>query len=128
LRLVRPAERSRATTQTPGLARETAIDARSVGARTLWVGLVRMAPGLVSGVHHHGDSESGIFVIQGQARFQFGPGLKETFDAEAGDFVYVPPHAIHQEANRRTDAPVEMVVVRDRQENIVVAVDVRRTA
>jgi uncharacterized RmlC-like cupin family protein len=81
-----------------------------------------MEPGMSSGVHHHGDSESGIYVIRGHARFRFGSELQEAFEAQAGDFVYVPPRVIHQEANLRPDEPVEMVVVRDRQENVVVEV------
>ncbi|MGQ0796260.1 MAG: cupin domain-containing protein [Methanobacteriota archaeon] len=123
LRRVRPEDRSRATAQTPGLERETAVDGPTVGARTLWMGFVRVAPGVASGVHHHGDSESGIYVIRGRLRFRFGARLGETFVAEAGDFIYVPPHAVHQETNLSPEEPAETVVVRDRQENVVVAVD-----
>lgn len=123
LRVVRPKDRDRGTAQTPGLERETAIDGKTVGARTLWIGFVRMSPGLTSGAHHHGDSETGIYMIRGSARFRFGEGLRETVEAHAGDFVFVPPHAIHQEINLSGTEPAEMVVVRDRQKNVVVPVD-----
>lgn len=126
LRLVRPEDRDHGTAQTPGLARETAVDGNSVGARTLWVGFVRMHAGVTSGAHHHGDSESVIYMIRGVARFRFGDRLSESLEAHAGDFVYVPPNAVHQEINLSSEEAAEMVVVRDRQENIVVPVESSR--
>jgi len=126
LRLVRPGDRDRATAQTPGLIRETAVDRRTVGARTLWVGLVTMDAGMTSGAHHHGDSESVIYMIRGSARFRFGDGLSESLEAHAGDFVYVPPRAVHAESNLSRTKGADMIVVRDRQENIVVPVDATR--
>src|SRR3990172_3465035 len=71
----------------------------------------------------HGDSESGIYMIRGNARFRFGPGLKETLEVRSGDFVFVPPFAVHQEMNLSPSEPAEMIVVRDRPENVVVPVD-----
>lgn len=124
VRVVRPADRDRGTAQTPGLERETAIDTKTVSARTLWIGFVRTTPGLSSGVHHHGDSETGVYVIRGSLRLRFGEGRKETAEAHTGDFVYIPPHTIHQEINPSPSEPGEAIVVRDRQENIVVPVDV----
>lgn len=123
VRVIRPGERDRGTAQTPGLERETAIDTKMVGAQTLWIGFVRMTPGLSSGVHHHGDSETGVYLLRGSLRLRFGEGLKETAEAHAGDFVYIPPHTIHQEINPSPSDPGEAIVVRDRQENIVVPVD-----
>ena len=114
-RTLRPGDRTRTTTQTPGLERKTAIDGATVGARILWFGFVRMAPGMASGVHHHGDSETGIYLIRGRARFRFGDRLEETFVAEAGDFIYVPSHAVHQETDLSPEEPTELVVVRDRR-------------
>lgn len=125
VRVIRPEERDRRTAQTPGMTRETAIDGKMVGASNLWIGFVRTEPGLVSGAHHHGDSESGIYVIRGTLRFRFGDGLAESVEARAGDFVFVPPHAVHQEMNLSSTETAEAIVVRDRQENIVVPVKVR---
>ena len=123
VRVIRPGDRDRGTAQTPGLERETAIDAKMVGARTLWIGHVRATPGMSSGVHHHGDSETGVYLIRGSMRFRFGEGLTETVEAHEGDFIYVPPHTLHQELNPSPSEAAEAVVVRDRQENIVVPVD-----
>lgn len=125
LRVVRPDERDRGTAQTPGMQREAGVATSTVGARKLWVGYVSMAPGAQSGVHHHGPLESAIYVISGRARLRFGPRLERTIEAGPGDFIFVPPEAAHQEINLNPDEPVEMIVARDGQENVVVNVDVR---
>ncbi len=121
--VVRPHERDKGTAQTPGMRREAGVAASTVGAEKIWVGHVTMAPGAQSGVHHHGPVESSIYVISGRARFRFGPKLEQEVEAGPGDFVYVPPQAVHQEINLDPNAPVEMIVARDGQENVVINVD-----
>jgi uncharacterized RmlC-like cupin family protein len=123
LRVVRPHERDASTAQTPGMHREAGVAASTVGAERIWVGHVTMAPGMKSGAHHHGPVESGIYIISGRARFRFGDKLEQEVEVAAGDFIYVPPQAIHQEINLDADAPVEAIVVRDGQENVVVNVE-----
>jgi uncharacterized RmlC-like cupin family protein len=101
------------------MIREAAISRGSVGAEKLWVGWVELGPGLVSAVHHHGEAESGIFIVSGRARFYSGPELDESFEAREGEFVWVPPNVIHVEQNVATDQPVRMVVARSTQETLV---------
>jgi uncharacterized RmlC-like cupin family protein len=103
--------------------RRTAIDTGTVGSRNLWVGYVTMEPGARSGAHHHGDSESVIYMIRGRARFPFGDRLQEVVEAGPGDFVYVPPRVVHQEINASESESIEMIVTRDSHENVVVNVD-----
>jgi len=122
--VVRPAERDKGTTQTAGMQREAGVAASTVGAEKIWVGYVTMAPGAKSGAHHHGPVESSIYIISGRARFRFGSKLEQTVEAGPGDFVYVPPEAVHQEINVDSSAPIEMIVARDGQENVVVNVEV----
>jgi uncharacterized RmlC-like cupin family protein len=97
--------------------------AGTAGASGLWAGYVTVAPGVRSGPHHHGSSESAIYVISGRARFRFGESLEQVAEAGPGDFVYVPPYLVHQEINASADEPVEMIVARNATENIVVNVD-----
>ncbi len=124
LRVVRPHERDAGTAQTPGMRREAGVAASTVGAEKIWVGHVTIEPGMKSGAHHHGAVESAIYIISGRARFRFGDKLEHTADAGPGDFIFVPPEAIHQEINPDPDNPIEMIVTRNGQENIVVNVDV----
>ncbi len=120
IRVVRAKDLSDRTNQTPGMVRKTAIDGESVGARTLWMGRVTTDPGMKSGAHHHGDSESAIFVISGHLRMLFGNGLKNSLEAGPGDYIYVPPNCVHVEMNASESEPGDAIVVRDSQENIVV--------
>ena len=124
LRVVRAGELTPQTSQTPGMRRMAAVAADTVGSRNLWVGLATLEAGARSGAHHHGDSESAIYIIRGQARFRFGSSLEETIEAGPGDFVYVPPLLLHQELNASDSDEIEMIVARDSQENVVVNVDV----
>lgn len=83
-----------------------------MGANRLWVAYAEMAPGAVCGAHHHGDTETTIFIIEGSARFFVGPDLRSSLDAGTGDFVWVPPGEVHVEMNRSSTSPLRMVVVR----------------
>lgn len=125
VRVVRPEERDRSTAQTAGMQREAGVAASTVGAEKIWVGYVTMAPGVKSGAHHHGPVESSIYIISGRARFRFGAKLEQTVEAGPGDFVYVPPEAVHQEMNLSDDEPITMIVARNGQENVVVNVEIQ---
>jgi len=70
-------------------------------------------------VHHHGEAESAIYVISGHARFLAGHELAERYEAQSGDFVWVPPHVVHVEMNASRREPVGMVVARSTQETLV---------
>ena len=123
VKVVKPDQRDTSTAQTPGMNRAEGCGAKTVGAEKLWVGHVSVDKGVRSGPHHHGELESVIYVIKGKARFRYGENLEHTIEAEAGDFVFVPPFLVHQEINPSTDEAVNMVVARSSQENIVVNVD-----
>ena len=101
LRLIRPHERSADTQQTGGMTREAAI-----ASARLWSGIVRAAPGMSSGWHHHGEYETSIYVIKGRARFEFGVGGASAVEARQGDFVHVPPGAVHRESNPESEEAV----------------------
>jgi len=124
--VIKPEQRSTETAQTPGLVRAAAISMETTGSTRIWMGYAMMPPGSTSGPHHHGDCESGIYMVKGHARFYGGEHLEEVRDAGPGDFIFVPPWAIHQETNLSETEPVEMIVVRDSQETLVYNVDVSR--
>lgn len=122
VRIVHPHERDSSTAQTPGMFRAEGCGAKTVGAEGIWVGHVSVEKGVRSGPHHHGGLESAIYVISGHARFRYGDRLEHVVEAEAGDFIFVPPYLVHQEINASGDEPVDMIVARSSQENIVVNV------
>lgn len=121
LRRIRPSERTTETAQTPGMRREAGIAPETAGSIGLWAGFVETAGGTRSGAHHHGDAESGIYVLRGRIRMYYGEGLRESFDAEPGDFIYVPPNTVHVEENRG-DEPAQLIVFRNASQMMVVNV------
>jgi len=93
VRLIRPSERT-GSQLTEGMLREEAV-----AIAGLWAGVLRTAPGMVSGWHHHGEHESVIFVADGALRMEFGPGGLDVLEAGPGDFLHVGKGAIHRESN-----------------------------
>ena len=116
VRRIRPDERTEGPA-TAGMIREEAI-----ATETMWAGLVRTAPGMMSGWHHHGDFESVIYVTTGALVMEFGPGGLETLEAQPGDFVYVAPGAIHRESNPTVEES-HIIVVRSGSGEAVINVD-----
>jgi uncharacterized RmlC-like cupin family protein len=126
VRVVHRSDLSPQTSQTPGMERLAAIAADTVGSKDLWAGVATMAPGARSGAHHHGDCESVIYVLSGRIHFRFGERLEESAEAGPGDFIYVPPHVVHQEINASDSEGIDSIVIRSSQENVVVNVDLPR--
>lgn len=108
------------TPQTPGMYRQAAIDRARVGAQKIWAGTVTIQPNAKTGVHHHGALESVIYVVRGKARMRWGERLEYVAEAEAGDFIFVPPYVPHQEINADPANPLECVLVRSDDTAVVV--------
>jgi uncharacterized RmlC-like cupin family protein len=104
VRHVVPSARTEAD-PTPGMLREQAIDVDG-----LWAGLVRTGPGAASGWHHHGEYETSIYVAAGSLRMESGAGGREVVEAVQGDFLHVPPGAVHRESNPGEVASALVVV------------------
>jgi len=110
-----------ATAQTPGMRRFAAISGTSVGAEHLWMGLTHVEPAMSSGDHHHGASETAIYVVAGHPVFVFADdGVEVRVETKPGDFVFVPPFAPHREENPSPDEEAVVVIARSTQEAIVV--------
>jgi uncharacterized RmlC-like cupin family protein len=126
LRLIRSSDLSAATAQTAGMIRAAAISGDLVGARSIWMGRTILPAGVSSGDHHHGDSETGIYVVSGTPVFVYrdaASGDLVRLQAQPGDYIWVPPNARHREENPSADADAVVVIARSTQEAIVVNVD-----
>ena len=122
VRIVRSHERSSATPQTRGMTREAGIAPETTGSRNLWMGLVTTPGGMVSAWHHHGDCETGIYLVQGRARFRWGKAGKQSADVGPGDFISVSPSAVHMEETL-SDEDAVFVVARACSGVVVVNVE-----
>jgi uncharacterized RmlC-like cupin family protein len=108
------------TPQTPGLRRFEAISSRLVGSEHIWMGLSVLPPGGRTAWHHHGESETALYILSGVGRWWIGDDPTAVHEAHPGDFVFVPPNVAHWEENASPDEPVEMIVARSTQEAVVV--------
>jgi uncharacterized RmlC-like cupin family protein len=112
------------TPQTKGMTRAAAITHARTGASKLWAGTVTIHADAKTGAHHHGELETVIYVVSGQARMRWGDHLEYVADAGPGDFIYVPPFVPHQEINASRDEQLSCVIVRSGQEPVVVNLEI----
>ena len=72
------------TPQTRGMERRPGIDKSTTGAQKLWMGHVTCVPNELGPPHHHGEAETGAYVLSGHIRVYFGEDFKEYVDAGPG--------------------------------------------
>ena len=124
LRRVSPEEATADTAQTNGMVRRAGVCESTVGASKIWMGETHMAPGVVSGAHHHGDNETSIYVLSGNPVFIYmADGVEERLETKPGDYVYVPPFVPHIESNERSAQEAVVIIARTSQEAIVENLD-----
>jgi uncharacterized RmlC-like cupin family protein len=116
------------TSQTAGMKRLEAISGKTVGANRIWMGQTHVPGATRSGNHHHGESETAIFVVAGSPVFVFldldGDEPVETrIETAPGDYIFVPPYVPHREENPDPDNEAVVVIARTTQEAIVVNLD-----
>jgi uncharacterized RmlC-like cupin family protein len=108
------------TAQTSGMERFSALSGDTVGSRAIWMGETHVAPRVASGPHHHGESETGIYVVSGHPEFVYADGASEVrVRTKPGDYVYIPPFVHHIESNAHSDEEAVVVIARTTQEAIV---------
>ncbi|MET7326062.1 cupin domain-containing protein [Streptomyces sp. NPDC005549] len=113
------------TAQTGGMRRFAAVSGSAVGSEKLWMGQTHVAPSTSSSDHHHGESETAIYVVSGHPEFVFlddsGDRPEEVrLRTSPGDYVFVPPFVPHREENPDPADEAVVVIARSAQEAIVV--------
>jgi uncharacterized RmlC-like cupin family protein len=113
-RRITPAERATSVGQNSDMERSIAVSADTVGSVGLYSSVVTTAPGGKTRIHHHGECETSIYIVEGQARYTWGPtGLEHAMEAVAGDFIYIPAGEIHVEENASAREPLVVVLTRN---------------
>ncbi|MFE9808817.1 cupin domain-containing protein [Streptomyces sp. NPDC005227] len=113
------------TAQSGGMRRFAAVSGNTVGSEKLWMGQTHVAPSTSSSDHHHGASETAIYVVSGHPEFVFlddaGPQPEEIrLRTSPGDYIFVPPFVPHREENPDPADEAVVVIARSTQEAIVV--------
>lgn len=99
--------------------RVSGVSIQHTPATKLWFGKVSNEAGFRSVIHHHGEAETGGYVLSGRARIYFGEKFADYVDMEEGDWVFVPPFMPHIECNLSRTKPLVWMTTRT-PENIVV--------
>lgn len=107
------------TGQSGGAVRISGISPQHTPATRIWYGKVSNEPGYRSLPHHHGEAETGGYVLSGKGRIYFGEDYSKYEDLDEGDFVFVPPFMPHVEANMSVTEDLVWVTART-PDNIVV--------
>jgi uncharacterized RmlC-like cupin family protein len=120
---VAPGGLSGDTAQTGGMTRIEAISGKTVGSTALWMGQTHVSAATASANHHHGESETAIYVVSGHPVFVFfdaESGTEKRLETKPGEYIYVPPFVPHREENPDPDHEAVVVIARTTQEAIVV--------
>jgi len=108
IRTVGPDDR----TTLPGPPGAPFVREEMFGDGHVWVGMVTTEPGATSPWHHHGEHETYVYILEGEAVVEFGAGGSETMQATAdGSLHIIPPGLAHREINTGS-TPNRMMVVR----------------
>ncbi|MCI0693023.1 cupin domain-containing protein [candidate division KSB1 bacterium] len=105
-----------------GIHYKQGMSAKNVGAKALSVNVATIPPGGVAYAHVHVGFEVMLYIVQGRVRHEFGPGLTESVENEAGDFIFIEPGVPHEVFNMSDTEPVVAFVARssaDEWDNII---------
>lgn len=95
-----------------GIRYKTGMSAANVGAKHLSMNVARIPPGGVAHAHIHVDFEVMLYILEGRVRHEFGSGLRERVENQAGDFIFIEPGVPHEVFNMSDTEPVVAVVAR----------------
>lgn len=102
------------------------ISAETVGAESLFLGLVTLPPGERTRAHVHERHESAFYLLSGEeVELWSGSRLEDRAVARPGDYVFIPANVPHVAVNR-SGTPAVFVGVRNEpsaQESVVMRPD-----
>ena len=105
-----------------GIHYKQGMSRKNAGTTSLSANIATIPPGGVAYAHIHVDFEVILYIIEGKVRHEFGPGLKQTIESKAGDFIYIKPGVPHEVFNMSDTEPVVAFVARssaDEWDNII---------
>jgi quercetin dioxygenase-like cupin family protein len=83
---------------TEGIVRKKAFESESA-----IVSQSQVAPGVVSGWHHHGRRDLYGFIMSGRLQLEYDLNGMEVAELKPGDFFHIPPALIHRDINPDKD-------------------------
>ena len=95
-----------------GIRYRVGMSAANVGARRLSMNVATIPPGGVAYAHVHVGFEVMLYILEGRVRHEYGPGLTQAIENQAGDFIFIEPGVPHEVFNLSQTEPVVAVVAR----------------
>jgi len=95
-----------------GIHYRIGLSGKNVGAKALSMNVATIPPGGVAYAHIHDGFEVMLYILHGRVRHEYGPGLRQTVENEAGDFIFIEPGIPHEVFNASDTEPVVAVVAR----------------
>src|SRR5262245_8157887 len=105
-----------------GIHYKAGLSGKNVGSRKLSMNVATIPPGGVAYAHIHVGFEVMLYILEGKVRHEYGDGLRESVENQAGDFIFIEPGVPHEVFNLSQSEPVVAVVARSdagEWENIV---------
>jgi len=88
------------------------LSGRNVGAQQLSMNVATIPPGGVAYAHIHVGFEVMLYILEGRVRHEYGRGLSQVVENQAGDFIFIEPGVPHEVFNVSDTDPVVAVVAR----------------
>ena len=95
-----------------GIHYRAGMSARNVAAKQLSMNVATIPPGGVAYAHIHVGFEVMLYILEGRVRHEYGEGLKQSIENQAGDFIFIEPGVPHEVFNMSDTEPVVAVVAR----------------
>ena len=102
------------------MTRLAGVSEALMGTKGIHLAIATIPPLCASSPHYHVNCESAIYVVKGNGRFVTGDDLEKSLPIGPGDFIYVPPEAVHQPVNDSVSEVMELIVARNTPVEIVV--------
>jgi uncharacterized RmlC-like cupin family protein len=88
------------------------LSGKNVGAKQLSMNVATIPPGGVALAHIHVGFEVMLYILEGRVRHEYGDGLRQVVENQAGDFIFIEPGIPHEVFNVSDTDPVVAVVAR----------------
>ncbi len=95
-----------------GIRYTAGLSEKNVPATQLSMNVATIPPGGVAYAHIHVGFEVMLFILQGRVRHEYGAGLRQSVENQAGDFIFIEPGVPHEVFNASDEEPVVAVVAR----------------
>lgn len=95
-----------------GIHYKQGMSAKNVGSTQLSCNVATIPPNGTAFAHIHDGFDLMLYILEGNVRHAFGPGLRKTLDNKAGDFIYIKPGVPHEVYNLSDSEPVVAFVAR----------------